>query len=235
MQLSRKSLLLYYKVLHMRKPFAFNAFYPDRTRLKYLLVLLPVFLSCSHEKSAEGQQGKAAAMTVAKAQGHSGENIEEVWKDFAQAIVANDAKRIAQLSADCIRCSECVINTPAEDDAFNDFKDENPDSWYDKLNTELSYIPIDRFIKEDEKLIFDQAAKSRLMDPSKVKIMDDNVNKKLYEKSCVAEQSDLDEAKLKEVLVTVSGPSNKSEGIQKVFTFIDTEEGYKFCGYSTIP
>ena len=74
-----------------------------------------------------------------------------------------------------------------------------------------------------------------MLNNSKIRFHDDEVNKGLYEKTCIITSSDLKKAKLQEMFVKIVDPSLETEGMDKAFAFIQTRQGYKFCGYSTIP
>jgi hypothetical protein len=165
----------------------------------------------------------------------SDEELKRAWSLFSKAILFNDIQALKDLSTDCIRCSACVTNTSSEDSVFTVYRNNNPDTWYDTLYGELSYIPLQIFLEKDLRLLFDANTNSRLLDSSKISFHDDNHNKGLYIKECIIKPSDSSKADIQEVLLTVIDPSSETEGMQKGFAFVKTEKGYKFCGYSTIP
>ena len=165
----------------------------------------------------------------------SDKEFEETWRKFANAVLSGDLNKVKQLSTNCIQCTDCVTNTLKEDSLFNDFEKKNPNTWYEKLYSEFSYIPIDKFLKEDLRIIFDSLTETRLLDSSKIRFHDDEVNKGMYDKKCIISSNDLKNAKLLEMFVKVIDPSTETEGMDKAFAFIQTKQGYKFCGYSTIP
>src|SRR5207302_1961059 len=137
--------------------------------------------------------------------------------------------------SDCIFCGDCVTNNPIEDSSFISVEKNNPDLYYDKLYTEFRYIPIEKFIKNDLPLIFNSKIKSRMLDTSKLAFVDNEHNKNLYRKICITDTVQIDKTKHKEVLLTSVDPNDHYEGAQHAYAFILTNEGYKFCGFSTIP
>ena len=204
------------------------------------LLFLFIFISCSSgDKTNEAKpQINIPTKDTSKIINRitqSDKQFEETWKIFANAVLSGNLNKVKQLSTNCIECSDCVTNTPKEDSLFNDFEKKNPNTWYEKLYSELSYIPIDKFLKEDFTIIFDSFTKTRLLDSSKIRFHDDEVNKGMYDKKCIISSNDLKNAKLLEMFVKVVDPSTETEGMDKAFAFIQTKQGYKFCGYSTIP
>jgi hypothetical protein len=207
---------------------------------KTFLFLLVLFISCSlaYKTNDTKPQTNIPLADTSKTVNPVNEfdkEFEAAWTTFANAILSGDLKKVKELSSNCIRCSDCVTNTPREDSLYNKFKNKNPDTWYDKLSSELSFIPIDQFIKEDLALLFDPVLKSRMFDTSKIGFHNDEINKKLYDKKCIISSANLKNSKLQEAVVLVIDPSVETEGLQKAFAFIQTKQGYKFCGYSTIP
>jgi hypothetical protein len=209
----------------------------SKTLIPFLLI---IFISCSSgDKTNKVQpQNDIPPTDTSKTitpTSKPDKEFEETWMTFANAILASDLNTLKRISANCIRCSDCVTNTPKEDSMYNEFTKKNPDTWYDKFYSELSFIPIDKFIKEDLNLIFDPTLKSRMLDTSKIGFHNDEINKKLYDAKCIISPIDLKASKLQVAIVLVIDPSSETEGFQKAFAFIQTKQGYKFCGYSTIP
>ena len=163
------------------------------------------------------------------------EEFEKAWTKFANAVLSRNPKALAELSSACIYCTHCVTNTPKEDSLFNDFRSKNPDAWYEKLNSEYCYIPINKFLSDDFELIFDSITTSKMLKASKISYHDDGHNKGLYKNNCIAKSSELKNSKLLEMFVKVIDYSSETEGLSKAFAFIQTKQGYRFCGYSTIP
>jgi hypothetical protein len=48
--------------------------------------------------------------------------LQQAWKRFAQAVRANDLPTLRQLSAACIKCTDCVTNTTTEEKACQSFR-----------------------------------------------------------------------------------------------------------------
>jgi len=67
------------------------------------------------------------------------------WEMFSKAIISNDQTKFKELSLESIYCTDCVTNTTTEDSIFKNFENNNPNTWYEKLYDEFSYILIDRF------------------------------------------------------------------------------------------
>ena len=163
------------------------------------------------------------------------EEFQDAWKLFADAILKQDIKSIKALSTDCIMCTDCFTNTPLEDSLFKKIQKENPDTWYQKLYNDFSFVPVDHFIKEDFDIIFNEKVKLRLLNKSKLIYIDDNHNAKVYAKPCVIGTASLNELDFQEVLLTYIDPTPKFEGSQRAFAFVKIKGQYKFCGFSTIP
>lgn len=163
--------------------------------------------------------------------------LQRAWKQFAQAVRANDLPALRQLSAACIKCTDCVTNTTAEEKAFETYKDQHPDTWYDELYGPLGFIPAAAFWRKDAPLIFDAKTKVRLLNPAKLRFAANDHNKAGYVAPCLILPAQVAAAHVDEVLLTYIDPypSGQGEGMQKAFAFVKTKQGYKFCGYSTIP
>ncbi|MBH8570021.1 hypothetical protein KB206_14115 [Microvirga sp. STS02] len=141
--------------------------------------------------------------------------LRNAWTLFAKAVIAGDMKMVKQLSASCVLCNE---------------------SEYIESASNAPYVSIDRFIVKLSPRIFDTNTKARLLNSKKLAFnYDNNQNKRLYRYSCVASISEFKSATIPEVLVETVEESSRSGGMQKAFAFIKTKNGYKFCGYSTIP
>jgi hypothetical protein len=205
-----------------------------------ILYLLLIFISCSSSDKNNKSKAKVSipstdtvkAVNIVR---QSEKEFEEAWLTFANAVLSGDLNKVKQLSANCIECSSCVTNTPKEDSLFNNFQKKNPNTWHDKLYSELSYIPIDKFLNEDFTIIFNSFTKTKLLDSSKTRFHDDEINKGMYDKKCIISNTDFKKANLLEMFVKIIVPSTETEGMDKAFAFIQTKQGYKFCGYSTIP
>ena len=163
--------------------------------------------------------------------------LHRAWTQFAQAVRANDLPALRQLSAACIQCTDCVTNTAAEETAFETYKDQHPNTWYDELYSSFSFIPADAFWRLDGPLIFDTKTKLRLLNPAKLRFAANDHNKAVYVAPCLILPAQVASTHVDEVLLTYLEPypSGQGEGMQKAFAFVKTKQGYKFCGYSTIP
>jgi hypothetical protein len=163
--------------------------------------------------------------------------LQRVWKQFAQAIQASNFPALRQLSAACIQCTDCVTNTAPEATAFEAYKDQHPDTWYDQLYGSLGFIPAEVSWRKDAPLIFDAKTKLRLQNPAKLRFAANDHNKAGYVAPCLILPAQAASTHVDEVLVTYLDPypAGQGEGMQKAFAFVRTKQGYKFCGYSTIP
>lgn len=137
--------------------------------------------------------------------------FKEIWTAFAKAIISKDTNEIRKLSTKCISCS-------------------SSDTPYISPN----YISIAEFI-QDASWIFDSTTTSRLLNNEKLVFLNDDHNSKLYKQPCISNEVILLYPLHMEVLVTIIDHSKSFEGFQKAFAFIETKNGLKFCGYSTIP
>lgn len=162
-------------------------------------------------------------------------NFKETWSSFADAVINNDFKRLKELSTDCIYCTYCVTDTRDKDSLFTNFQNKNEKIWYDKLYNELSYLPADKFFKEDYKLIFDNNIISRIGDKSKINFLDRGNDTMTNIHPCYKDIFKNKFPNIQEVLVTRIDPSPKYEGAQFALDFIMTKSGYKFFSFYTIP
>lgn len=161
--------------------------------------------------------------------------LQRAWKKFAQAVQTNDLPALQQLSAACIQCSDCVTNTDAEATAFEAYQKKHPDTWDDALYDSLSFVPAEVFWHRDGHLVFDPKTKSRLLDPAKLQFGANDHTTEGYVAPCLILPAQAASTRISEVLLTYIDPSRQGEGMQQAFIFVKTEQGYKFCGYFTIP
>lgn len=98
------------------------------------------------------------------------------------------------------------------------------------------YVNTTTFLKQQWGSVFDANTKARLLELRCLRYnLENEQNKSLYQRTCIASPEDFRNANVQEVLVTIIDPYPASEGMQKAFAFIKLRDGYKFCGYSTIP
>ena len=208
-----------------------------KSLIPFLLIL---FISCSSGDKANNEKAQSDlqltdTIQTIKSTAQSDEEFKKDWITFVNAVLAGDLKTLKGLSSGCIYCTDCVTNSHKEDSLFSDFQNKNPDTWYARLNSEFYYISIDKFLREDLTIVFDSISKSRMLNDSKIRFHNDEANKDLYAKKCIVSGMDLRNVKILEMFVKVVDPSSETEGMDKAFAFIQTKQGYKFCGYSTIP
>ncbi|RZJ57809.1 MAG: hypothetical protein EOO55_02535 [Hymenobacter sp.] len=164
--------------------------------------------------------------------------LQRAWAKFSRAVQTNDLPALHQLSAGCIACIDCVTNTPAEATAFETYQKKHPNTWYDTLYGSLGFIPTQAFWQRDGRLIFDAKTKSRLLNSAKLRFAANDHNKAGYVAPCLILPAQAASTHVYEVLLTYIDPypgGRGEEGMQKAFAFVKTKQGYKFCGYSTIP
>jgi hypothetical protein len=180
--------------------------------MKYVILLL-LFMPqlCGAQSKAQIAQNNAVVETEKM------EKFKAAWFRFATAVQDKDKATLKSLSAGCIRCSGCG-GTSLSDSS------EAPYS---------PVIPIDEFLETRLPVIFDPVATERATEFSKLAFHDDTENLDLYFEPCMNRTATYKGQK--EVLILVTDPSKETEGFQLAFSFMETPEGYKFCGYSTIP
>lgn len=161
--------------------------------------------------------------------------IKTTWEKFYIAILNKDFKTFKVMSTDCINCPWCVTNTKKEDTLFNSYRAANLKSWYDTLYSNLSYISIDKFMKEDYNFIFTKKTKSRMRKKYNLVFSDVEIYPRLYAKPCIIDTPDLNKLDPKEVLLVDTEAAPKRDGPQMAFVFIIVKGEYKFCGFSYLP
>ena len=161
--------------------------------------------------------------------------IKAAWEKFYKAILNKDFKTFKAMSTDCINCPWCVTNTKKEDTLFNSYRAANHKSWYDTLYSDLSYISIDKFMKEDYDFIFTKKTKSRMRKKYNLVFLDVEIYPRLYAKPCIIDAPDLNKLDPKEVLLVDTEAAPKRDGPRMAFVFIKVKGEYKFCGFSSIP
>lgn len=175
----------------------------------FLLLLIPQF--------SRAQSKAQIVQNSAVEEAEKMEKLRATWYRFATAVQGKDITTLKALSAGCIRCSGCSGIPEADSPAMP----------YSPI------IPIDEFLETRLPIIFDPVAIQRAKEPSKLTFLDDSQNLDLYVAPCMHRSTT--KRGQKEVLLLVTDPSIETEGLQLAFSFMDTPEGYKFCGYSTIP
>jgi hypothetical protein len=182
-----------------------------------------------------GATGPSESPDFPPAAGEPSPELLWAWHAFAKAVQANDRPALRRLSAACIHCTDCATNTAVEQAAFESYQKQHPSTWYDTYYGPRSLIPAATFWREDARLIFTDHTKARLLIPSKLAFGNNDHNKGMFVDPCIIPPAQVDTAHVEEVLVLDIDPSTKSQGMQKCFNFVKTAQGYKFCGYYTIP
>lgn len=181
-----------------------------------IALLLP--LSLIAQSLAQVKQNRAVA------EREEIEKLQTAWNHFADALLQQDTNSLKALAAACIKCENCP---------------ESVDSSHIIQTGEEPYgarlIPFNQFLAVYGPYIFDARTMMRLKDQTKLHFIDNGYNAELYVAPCIQTSSGLKSPQYKEVLLTFVDSSGEFEGAQHAFAFIETKEGYKFCGYSTIP
>ncbi len=195
-------------------------------------IFFTTLLSCS---ISANKSVSSANLVTSDTSNTDNVKFKETWKAFADAVARNDLKQFKSLSTDCIYCTFCVDDTEEEDSMFTDFQNKNEKIWYHKLYNELSFIPINKFLEEDYKLIFDDNIIKRITDKSKIIFLNRGNDTLTNIYHCYKGKFRNNFPNIQEVLVTRIDPSPKYEGAQIALDFILTKEGYRFYSFSTIP
>ncbi len=161
-----------------------------------------------------------------------GEKMQKSWSAFAQAVKNNNLPAVKAMATECIYCNYCLYNTDKENQVFVDSMKKNPDGWTAKITSQLQYLPVDKFMKEDFADIFAAETKAKMADKAAITFHNGNANRKTYNKLCIS--SRIISSNPNFVEVVINNPSSKP-GLNRTFTFIETKAGYKFCGFSIVP
>lgn len=176
--------------------------------MSYLKNIYTLLLLTFFTIPAFAQTGMQVRQNNAVAEQAATDKLQETWNRFAEAVRRQDTVSLKALSTPYIQCYNCPGDT--------------------------TFISFARF-REYAADIFAPPTMARLNDTTKLRFIDNGHNAELYVTSCVAKDMRLRQPHCKEVLLTNIDPSPDFEGAQQAFSFIETKEGYKFCGYSTIP
>jgi len=158
--------------------------------------------------------------------------FEDFVIDFEKTLKANDIKKLKELSLLYIDCLDCIKMT----DAHLKWREENPTTWYDIMSDSLVFIPADTFFKKNFNELIDLEFINRLADTSKVylNVLTFEPNRK--GKIDLHQYTDSKgKVTLYELFVTVINPSKEYEGKSKGLQFINTENGFRLYGYTTVP
>ena len=188
-----------------------------------ILLLLLIAGCCSTVTIAQSRAQVKQNRAVAERE--ETEKLEKAWYHFADALLSKDTAALKAMATNCIRCTNCPEN--ADSGKVITTADE------DQYGTRS--VPFGQFLTVYGPYIFDNRTISRLKDPSMLHFIDNEYNAGHYAVPCIIVSSGLKSPHHKEVLLTFIDRSPDFEGAQHAFAFIETKEGYKLCGYSTIP
>ena len=182
----------------------------DKMKRLFLLLLFLCVVSC-HQKVMVGPITNNTTIQ---------QDIEKTWARFIEAISDNNLNKLRLLATHKIRCFLCVDNTEQESRDLQKFMETDPD-WYNKLYDQKIFIPLDKFFNEDVPIIFNKDLIGK-MKAAKVNYVERSIEKESFYEIPVATIEPGEFAPL-------------DEGVQHVFLFIKTADGYKFTGIDTIP
>lgn len=154
--------------------------------------------------------------------------ITNVWQDFRKAFAAKDLHKLNNLSVSQIYCSECYDNTVLEKERNE--KLMQTDGWGDFVE-QAYYVSLKNFLQEDVAIISDYVGKEII---SPFQIHKEGANALLFVQNLKKKELSYP-LQCYSIIVTLVEPSPEFEGLQAVFTFINTKKGFRFCGYGTVP
>ncbi|EQA64164.1 hypothetical protein LEP1GSC062_4455 [Leptospira alexanderi serovar Manhao 3 str. L 60] len=90
-------------------------------------------------------------------------------------------------------------------------------------------------MEKNRTLFLNAEIKTKLPNPSIYKIDPNDANLNRFNRSCILSKKELSSTKVYTVLVTFRKSIFGSEGDQRIFTFIRTKKGFRFCEYLSVP
>jgi len=133
------------------------------------------------------------------------------WELFRQAISKSDYITLKSFSSDSIVCPNCV-----------------------SLNDEV-VIAVDSFYQKNAKDLFSNSFTRLLFDSSKIRCSYDFDSVYFNAYAYLLTISDLEKPKVAQIFISYPINNGDSEGTSGILEFIETKQGHKFFGYSTIP
>ncbi|AOP36220.1 hypothetical protein A0128_19505 [Leptospira tipperaryensis] len=192
-----------------------------------LFFLVFSFTFCKDDSSEDKNQIGIVTDTT-----ESDSEMEKTWIAFANSVEQNDHTEFKKLSTKQIDCMDCLLS---EEESLTDL---NPIAAYKRYYSdpnELSSIPINQFLQKNHSNVFDEETKKALKDPNRYSVHRHETNQETQNRPCILSDQKSRNSKGYEVLVTVHKPLLGSESTQKVFSFMQTKTGLKFCGTYSIP
>ncbi len=156
-------------------------------------------------------------------------NMDKTWIKFRAAFTAMDLTAMKLLTATVVYCSDCYDNTQTEKERNE--KLMRTDKWVDFMETAY-YIPQSKFIKEDVPIMSKDIGNLMLTKP--FQISEDFTNVEIFTNKLNKKQLNLP-TKIFNIVITLVEPNTEYDGLQAIFTFVKTKNGFLFCGYSTVP
>jgi hypothetical protein len=133
------------------------------------------------------------------------------WDSFAKAALIADFTTLKSMSADCISCMNCM-----------------------KLDEESRDMGIEEFYRDHASFIFDSLFVS-LMNNNKYVRGSYKTGDWYPDSTCISANIRIDNPKGVNIYVSFPLRKGENESSTAILEFIETELGYKFYGYSTIP
>jgi hypothetical protein len=180
------------------------------------LLFLTVF-ACTTNKSKEKIQyaSKGSLLLFDTATGKyiislADKKLIATWESFRQAISKLDYTTLESLSFDSVICPDCI-------------------------SIGNGVMTGDTFYKNYAKDLFSNSFISLIFDSSKVRCSYDFDSTNFNAYPFLTTISDLKNPKVAEIFISYPVSNGDSEGTLGILGFIETKQGYKFFGYSTIP
>ena len=180
------------------------------------LLLLLIVLACTSKQSTEQQYPPKGQMSVFDTTSGkyvvsaNDKKLISTWETFREAISNSDYRTLKNLSFDSVVCDDCVLaegHPVMASDMF--YKKYAPD-----LFTSISSLVFDNT----------EVRCSYALDSSY-----------FYAYPILTTLSDKAQPKLAVIFVSYPITDGRDEGSSGMLGFIETSNGYKFFGYSTIP
>lgn len=162
-----------------------------------------------------------------------------IWQNFINAVKNKDLYEFKELSFDQIDCKECYTNTTYEIHSYNVRVEKlrlehQDDTTYEYVDSVL--IDIDKYLKEDFDIDFDNYITSYYADPKHIQFIHErNYCECNYNNSFHHFDSTILTSPAKEMLVSIGPKRCRHECSQTFFHFIQTKDGYKYIGKFEVP
>ena len=182
------------------------------------LFLLLIVIACTNKQPKEQKYASKGSLLVFDSTSGkyvvsaADKKLVSTWETFTEAVSNSDYKTLRRLSLDSITCDNCVST------------EERPttmaaDTFYSKHATDL----------------FSKSFSTLLLDSSKVRCSYDLDSSYFYAHPFLTTLSDMTKPKLAVMFIKYPISNSEGEPNSGLLGFLETKNGYKFFGYSTIP